>query len=200
MLGGKPIHSQDAGEDRDTCSGFMCLCSSLKEWSGLCFEAFLVNGGVQKDTIGLVCKNTSCRVKISRTFGGIKAFKVQWDLSSLTWIQDLIPTSQDMELWNQAAQGWFLQSPCVWLGGHCFMREKEFIWNLVWRDGEQLSMEIIRREQVRLKIPTLHFPQQLPHQESKAVCFSTHFCTMGVLLAVCTKNAHYLFAGVLLVQ
>lgn len=80
------------------------------------------------------------------------------------------------------------------------MREQEFISSLVRRDGEQLSMEIIRREQVRLKIPDLHFPQQLPQQESKGVCLSTHFCTMVVLGAVHTRNAHYLFARVLLVQ
>lgn len=40
----------------NTCSGFLCLCSSLKQWSGLCFEAFLVNTRVQKNTMGLVCK------------------------------------------------------------------------------------------------------------------------------------------------
>lgn len=30
-------------------------------------------------------------------------------------------------------------------------------------------MEIIRREQVRIKIPDIHFPHQLPQQESKEV-------------------------------
>lgn len=43
-------------------------------------------------------------------------------------------------------------------------------------------MEMVRREQVRLKIPNLHFP----HQESKEVCF-THFCTMVLLVAEHTK-------------
>lgn len=46
----------------------------------------------------------------------------------------------------------------LWVtGGYCSVTE-EFILEFVRRDGEQLSMEITRREQVRLKIPNLRSP------------------------------------------